>query len=112
MPKACLPQNIAGGNVEGAEATVDVADKNDATACGHSRGQERRPLLTTPQLFESTDVVGGELSNIVVRAGHVTEAGNASLPSAPLDQIDRSTNHRHARLLEGNDERAGLGAVG
>src|SRR5207244_1386104 len=99
-----LPQRVAGPDVERPERAIEIADEADTARRGDHAGEVRRSLLAAPDLFHRLHIVGGELADVAVGAGHLEEAAVRARAAGTVREFQLAAVHLHARLTERNHQ--------
>src|SRR4029077_7577864 len=99
-----LPQGFAGSNIERAKCPIEIANKADAAGRRQHTGEEGRSMLLAPYLFHVVRIVGDELSNVAVAAGHLEEAARRAGASRAVDFLNIGTLSFHAPMAVRHDQ--------
>ena len=83
-----FPKNFTVIDIKSLEVSIEVADEYQITGCGYRAGVQRGALLMTPHFFHGVYMVGADLAEIAVGAGHLEELAAGRQASATLHQGD------------------------
>src|SRR5437867_4023591 len=71
--EARLPEHLASSHVMRTKVAIEISDEGQAARRGQHPRQIGGALLVAPDLLQSLDVVGGQLADVAVAAGHFEE---------------------------------------